>query len=160
MFSHLLHVQGGAGPCCCDRDPLTTGDVFTVGEKLIDYLFKVLISHLRSFNLFEILTNISNFTLTIKRVISLHLIFRECGVAFQVLNLRGWWGKLYTNCSLLRVYKQCFVTKMWTLSLGTLYTIHLPAGLLASFPCKLNTYRKKVDNLVTSKGLQVWMERK
>ena len=31
----------------------------------------------------------------------------------------------------------------------------LPAGLLASFRCKLNTFRKRVKNVVTSKGLQV-----
>ena len=34
----------------------------------------------------------------------------------------------------------------------------LPAGLLASFPCKLNTFRKRVKNVVTSKGLQVGIE--
>jgi len=28
----------------------------------------------------------------------------------------------------------------------------LPAGLLASFPCKLNTFRKRVKNVVTAKG--------
>ena len=28
----------------------------------------------------------------------------------------------------------------------------LPAGLLSSFPCKLNTFRKRVKNVVTSKG--------
>ena len=31
----------------------------------------------------------------------------------------------------------------------------LPADLLASFPCKLNTFRKRVKNVVTSKGIQV-----
>ena len=31
----------------------------------------------------------------------------------------------------------------------------LPAVLLASFPCKLNMFRKRVKNVVTSKGLQV-----
>jgi len=31
----------------------------------------------------------------------------------------------------------------------------LPAGLVASFPCKLNTSRKRVRNVVTSKGIQV-----
>jgi hypothetical protein len=31
----------------------------------------------------------------------------------------------------------------------------LPAGLLASFPCKLNTFRKRVKKVVTSKGIQV-----
>jgi hypothetical protein len=34
----------------------------------------------------------------------------------------------------------------------------LPAGLLASFPCKLNTFRKRVNNVVTSKGIQVGIE--
>jgi len=31
----------------------------------------------------------------------------------------------------------------------------LPASLLASFLCKLNTFRKRVKNVVTSKGIQV-----
>jgi len=31
--------------------------------------------------------------------------------------------------------------------------IQLPAGLLASFPCKLNTFRWRVKNAVTSKGI-------
>jgi hypothetical protein len=35
----------------------------------------------------------------------------------------------------------------------------LPAGLLASFPCKLKTFRKRVK-VVTSKGLQVGIDRK
>jgi len=34
----------------------------------------------------------------------------------------------------------------------------LPAALLASFPCKLNTFRKRVKNVVTSKGIQVEIE--
>jgi len=34
----------------------------------------------------------------------------------------------------------------------------LPAGLLASFPCQLNTFRKRVKNVVTSKGIQVGTE--
>ena len=35
---------------------------------------------------------------------------------------------------------------------------HLPAGLLAPFPYKLNTFRKRVKNVVTSKGIQVGIE--
>ena len=31
----------------------------------------------------------------------------------------------------------------------------LPASLPASFPCKLSTFRKRVKNVVTSKGIQV-----
>jgi len=34
----------------------------------------------------------------------------------------------------------------------------LPASVLASFPCKLNTFRKRVKNVVTSKGIQVGTE--
>ena len=34
----------------------------------------------------------------------------------------------------------------------------LAAGLLVSFPCKLNTFRKVVKNVVTSNGLQVGTE--
>ena len=34
----------------------------------------------------------------------------------------------------------------------------LAAGLLASFRCKLNTFRERVKNVVTSKGLQVGVE--
>ena len=34
----------------------------------------------------------------------------------------------------------------------------LPAGLLASFLCKLNTFRKRVKNVVTSKGIQSGIE--
>ena len=33
--------------------------------------------------------------------------------------------------------------------------VQLPASLLASFPCKLNTFRKRFKNLVTNKGIQV-----
>ena len=46
------------------------GDVSTVGKKLTDYLFKVLIFHL-CFFFFETLANISNIALAIKRVTSL-----------------------------------------------------------------------------------------
>jgi hypothetical protein len=34
----------------------------------------------------------------------------------------------------------------------------LPASLLASFPCKINTFRKRVKNVVKSKGIQVGIE--
>jgi len=34
----------------------------------------------------------------------------------------------------------------------------LPAGLLASFHCKLNTFRKRVKNVVTGKGSEVGIE--
>jgi hypothetical protein len=31
----------------------------------------------------------------------------------------------------------------------------LPAGLLAPFPCTLNTFRKRVKEVVTCKGIEV-----
>ena len=34
----------------------------------------------------------------------------------------------------------------------------LPASLLASFPCKINTFRKRVKNVVTGKGIEVGIE--
>ena len=34
----------------------------------------------------------------------------------------------------------------------------LPASLLASFHCKLNTFRKRVKNVVTGKGIEVGVE--
>jgi len=34
----------------------------------------------------------------------------------------------------------------------------LPASLLASFFCKLNTFRKRVKDVVTSKGIQAGTE--
>jgi hypothetical protein len=38
------------------------------------------------------------------------------------------------------------------------FKIQLPASLLASFPCKPNTFSKRVKNVVTSKGIQVATE--
>jgi hypothetical protein len=34
----------------------------------------------------------------------------------------------------------------------------LPAGLLASFACKLNTFGKRVKNVVTGNGMRVGVE--
>jgi hypothetical protein len=34
----------------------------------------------------------------------------------------------------------------------------MPASLLAFFPCKLNTFRKRGNNVVTSKGIEVGLE--
>jgi hypothetical protein len=34
----------------------------------------------------------------------------------------------------------------------------IPSGLTPSLPCKLNTFRKRVKNVVTSKGIQVGNE--
>jgi hypothetical protein len=35
---------------------------------------------------------------------------------------------------------------------------HSVAGLLASFHCKLNTFRKRVKNVVTNKAIEVGIE--
>jgi len=34
----------------------------------------------------------------------------------------------------------------------------LPADLLSSFPCKINTFRKRVKNAITSQGIEVGIE--
>jgi hypothetical protein len=38
------------------------------------------------------------------------------------------------------------------------FRLQLPAGLLASFPCKINTFTKRVKNAVISKGIDVEIE--
>jgi hypothetical protein len=53
--------------------------------------------------------------------------------------------KSVIQCSSKYVSRHSFVNrtiKTWN---------QLPAGLLASFPSKLNTFRKRVENVVTSK---------
>jgi len=55
---------------------------------------------------------------------------------------------LLSDESVLFVGKYSFVNrtiKSWS---------QLPASLLASFPCQLNTFRKRVKNVVTSKGIE------
>jgi hypothetical protein len=34
----------------------------------------------------------------------------------------------------------------------------LPVSLLASFPCKINTFRKRVKDVVTGRGIEVGVE--
>jgi len=56
--------------------------------------------------------------------------------------------KIRTRKQRTRVGKYSFVNrtiKSWN---------QLPAGLLASFPCKLDTFRKRVKIVVTSKGIR------
>jgi hypothetical protein len=57
--------------------------------------------------------------------------------------------KIRTRKQRTDVGKYCFInrtTKSWN---------QLPAGLLASFPCKLNTFRKRVKNVVAGQKNQV-----
>ena len=58
-------------------------------------------------------------------------------------------GKIRTRKQRTEVGKYCFTNR-------TIKSYNqLPAGLLASFPCKLNKFRKRVKNVVTSKGIEV-----
>jgi len=60
--------------------------------------------------------------------------------------------KIRTRKERTDVGKYCFVNrtiKSWN---------QLPASLLASFSCKLNTFRKRVKNVVTGKGIEVGTE--
>ena len=56
-------------------------------------------------------------------------------------------GKIRTRKQRTDVGKYSFVNRN-----------QLSAGLLASFPCKINTFRKWVRNVVTSRGIQVGIE--
>ena len=56
-------------------------------------------------------------------------------------------GKIRTRKQRTDVGKYSFVNRN-----------RLPAGLLASFPCKLNTFRKTVKNVVRSEGIEVGIE--
>jgi hypothetical protein len=61
------------------------------------------------------------------------------------------------NCSFTR--KQRIDVGKYSFVRRSIKSINqLPVGLLASFPCKLNTFRKRVKNVVTSKGIQVGNE--
>jgi len=44
--------------------------------------------------------------------------------------------------------------------LSQLTLLEMTISALASFPCKLNTFRKRVKNVVTRKGIQVGVEGK
>ena len=60
--------------------------------------------------------------------------------------------KIGTRKQRTDVGKYCFINrtiKSWN---------QLPAGLLVSFRCKLHMFRKRVKNVVRSKGLQVGLE--
>jgi hypothetical protein len=50
---------------------------------------------------------------------------------------------------LLKIHSMKRAIKSWN---------QLPAGVLASFPSKLNTFRKRVKNVVTGKGIVVGSE--
>ena len=59
-----------------------------------------------------------------------------------------------------KIYRITFVVPVcvYIYSLSQLSSVYTRAGLLVSFACKQNTFRKRVKNVVTSKGLQVGVE--
>jgi hypothetical protein len=60
----------------------------------------------------------------------------------------------------IRTRKQRTVIDKYSFLNRTIKTWNqLPASLLASFPSKLNTFKKRVKNVVTIKGIQVEIER-
>ena len=67
--------------------------------------------------------------------------------------IQGFGAKIrWKETTLTDVGKYSFVNRTIT------NWIQLPASLLASFPCKLSTFRKRVKNVVTGKGIGVWVE--
>jgi hypothetical protein len=58
----------------------------------------------------------------------------------------------------IRTTKQTDVAKYSFLNRTIRSWNQLPAGLQASFPCKINTFRKRVKNVVTSKGIKAGSE--
>jgi len=60
--------------------------------------------------------------------------------------------KIRTRKQRIHVGKYSYVNRIFKSS------NQLPASLPASLPCKLNTFRKRVRNVVTSKEIQVGTE--
>ena len=74
-------------------------------------------------------------------------IHRETELESEYLSREDHNLKIKTRKQRTDVGKKSFVNrtiKSWN---------QLPGGLLASFPCKLNMFRKMVKNVVTSKGI-------
>jgi hypothetical protein len=88
------------------------------------------------------------------------LIARICAVFKAYTGRRAW--KAIGNGLL----KPCYLSRKQWSDVGKYSFVYtgikcwnqLTASLLASFPCKLNTFRKRVKNLVTGKELQVGIE--
>ena len=71
------------------------------------------------------------------------------GIGFE----RCMWGHICSVFKLIRTRKQRTVVDKYSFINRTVKSWNqLPAGLLASFPCKLNTFRKRAKNVVTNKG--------
>jgi len=67
-----------------------------------------------------------------------------------------------TNCLMLSEYQSWMaypaVSHYTDWDIDAVHPLTTRAQELASFPCKLNTFRKRVKNVVTSKGIQVGTE--
>ena len=98
------------------------------------------------------------------------LIARICAI-FKVYSGRRAWkaigDRLLEPCYLIREdHSRKIRTRKQRTDVGKYYFVNrtitswnqLPAGLLASFRCKVNTFRKRVKNVVTSKGIEVGIE--
>ena len=95
------------------------------------------------------------------------LIARICALFKTYTGGRAWkaiWDRLLKPCYLgrgdnnrkIRTRKQRTDVGKYSFLNRTIRNWNqLPASLLASFPCKLKTFRKRVKNVVTSKGIQV-----
>ena len=93
------------------------------------------------------------------------LIVRICALFNAYTGARAWKAigdRLLKPCHLsrgdrnrkIRIRKQRTDVGKFSFVNGTIKSWNqLPVSLLASFPCKLNTFRKRVKNVVTSKGI-------
>ena len=98
------------------------------------------------------------------------LIARICAIFKAYIGGRAWktiGDRLLNPCSLsrddhnrkIRTRKQRTGVGKYSFVNRTIKSCNqLVAGLLASFPCKLNTFSKRVKNVVTGKGIEVGVE--
>jgi hypothetical protein len=95
------------------------------------------------------------------------LIAQICALFKTYTGRRAWKARrdrLLKACHLSKSdHNQKIKTRKQRTDVGKYYFVNrtikiwnqLPTSLAASFPCKLNTFRKRVKNVVTSKGIQV-----
>jgi len=98
------------------------------------------------------------------------LIARICALFKAYTRAQVWkaiGNRLLKPCYLSREdHNQKIRTRNQRTDVGKYYFVNrtikswnqLPAVFLASFPFKLNTFRKRVEKVVTSKGIQVGVE--
>jgi len=103
----------------------------------------------------------------VEKMAQRRLIARICAIFKAYTGRRAWKSigdRLLKPCYLFRAdHNRRIKTRKQRTDVGKYSLVNktikswnqLPAGLLASFPCKLNTFRKRVKNVVTSKGIQL-----